>query len=249
MQNNENKKNSYLPKIDAKKNVKNNSQSIMWKQIPKIPKKRSLSNLKTTIKFPNNIKNANEDLFPLNKEVVVRNNKFFKKKEVEPSKVIVKDVIRLSQVNLSLNMIQSLSNVSLINENKFHLKKNRSLESFNLENSQITMRKTGLPINLGRIRQNFFSNKNKTKSSQLTHKDIEKVIELKFNIKSQLKYFISKFNLKNVYPQFIRNNELKKRNFRNKIIDDNKEIIDCDQLIKNFDELKDNSMMLETLNF
>ena len=81
MQNNENKKNSYLPKIDAKKNVKNNSQSIMWKQIPKIPKKRSLSNLKTTIKFPNNIKNANEDLFPLNKEVVVRNNKFFKKKK------------------------------------------------------------------------------------------------------------------------------------------------------------------------
>ena len=83
----------------------------------------------------------------------------------------------------------------------------------------------------------------------MTHKDIEKVIEIKFNIKSQLKYFISKFNLKNVYPQFIRNNELKKRNFRNKIIDDNKEIIDCDQLIKNFDELKDNSMMLETLNF
>ena len=251
MKNIENKLLLFLPQLNDKKENKNKSQLIKSKQFFKTPTKSSIS-LGSKTNISQNQTKVGENYFN-SKIDDIRNNKFYStislnKKRLESSQILNKNMIKLSQVNLSLKIFPCSSNVSLNNENKFPLKNNYSTGKFNLQDSPNAMRSTGLPINLCKIKKNFlYFSKSKFKSSNTIEKNIKKVIELKFNLKSPIDNFINKYNLNNVYPQFIKNNVNKQTDRKNYINDNNKEVFDCDELIKNFDDLKENDIV-ETLN-
>ena len=158
MKNIENKLLLFLPQLNDKKENKNKSQLIKSKQFFKTPTKSSIS-LGSKTNISQNQTKVGENYFN-SKIDDIRNNKFYStislnKKRLESSQILNINMIKLSQVNLSLQIFPCSSNVSLNNENKFPLKNNYSTGKFNLQDSPNAMRSTGLPINLCKIKKNF----------------------------------------------------------------------------------------------
>jgi hypothetical protein len=178
-----------------------------------------------------------------NKEKSIMTESSKKKNLIDNSKFRNKDLIKLTQITLPFNGFQNSGSKSRIIEQVPLLSTGFSSKKFSKDN---ILRNVTSFSNMKMSKNIFRTTKsNKKFTDRMTSHN--KFYDIKFSVNSPINNYISKYNLNNIYPQVPKNYLFKKDDSKAKIyFNKNDKQIDCDELIRNFDEIKETTYV-ETL--